>query len=251
MAKTLAELRKVAKELGITPAVIRGATSADELASVIADHRADSKPKAAAKKKVAAKKKGNSSSGRKSAPVKSTKKSGTTKRQTTTVAKGSNGYVPKGGRNLLDGVDFTETDGWNARENSAPARIIAALRKARGNREKAFDALKGNIHDFVSKKMADGSKRSKADSEKMLRYRIARTAWDFAIKTGQHDIAENRVEYGTGGTGEGVFKRRKSSGNSKTKSAPARKSSARKSAGRKAAASKKRGEGRKTASRKR
>ena len=40
----------------------------------------------------------------------------------------------------------------------------------------------------------------------MLAYRIARTAWDFALKTGQHEKAENRVEYGTGGTGAGVWK---------------------------------------------
>jgi uncharacterized low-complexity protein len=40
----------------------------------------------------------------------------------------------------------------------------------------------------------------------MLRYRISRTLFDFAVQTGQHEVAKNRVQYGTGGTGQGVWK---------------------------------------------
>ena len=43
----------------------------------------------------------------------------------------------------------------------------------------------------------------------MLRYRISRTAFDFAVRTGQHEPSDNRVEYGTGGTGNGTFKHAK------------------------------------------
>lgn len=206
---TLAALRKTAKEAGVPKKAILAAATAEELQSVIddyADHdNGNSAPrkKSAAKKKVAAKK----SSGRKSAPAKS-KKSGTAKRRAT-ATKRSNGYVPKGGRNTLDRVNFSQTDGWNPREGSAPALIIAALKKSRGDRDKAFDLLVKNIGDFVSKKKRNGEKRSKDEMHDMLRYRISRTLWEFATRTGQHEASDNRVEYGTGDTGQGIFKRAK------------------------------------------
>jgi hypothetical protein len=59
--------------------------------------------------------------------------------------------------------------------------------------------------------MKDGSKRSLDSAHEMLKYRISRTAWDFAMKTGQHAAATNRAEYGEG--------QRKN----KPKAAPARK----------------------------
>lgn len=253
----LAVLRKQAKEMGIAASVIRNAATAEELQSIIDDH-SDEKPKkspvkkksvakkSAVAKKATAKSNSKTRSGAKSKPAASSRKnSGKAKR--TTTGTGTNGYVAKGGRNLLDGVDFTLTEGWNPREGSAPARIIAALKKAKGNREKAFDALSGSIWDFVGKKNARGEKRSKADAEAMLRYRISRTAWDFAMRTEQHQKAGNRVEYGTGGTGQGVFKRagkaaakattKASSKKSGSKKASAKKATARKSAGRKKATS--------------
>ena len=113
---------------------------------------------------------------------------------------------PKGGRNTLDGVDYTLTDGWNAREGSAPDKIVKALRKFRGNRTKVFEARKSDVWFYVGKKKANGTKRTKADAEAMLKYRISRTAWDLAMRTGQHKSSSNRVEYGTGGTGNGTFK---------------------------------------------
>lgn len=222
---SLAALRKQAKDAGISKAKILAATTPEELQSLISDSNDhDERPRkktAVAKKKtaVAKKKSGNSAerkqtgrkntaqkkSGRNSTPAKS-RKSGTAKRSGTAKAKNTGGYVPKGGRNLLDSLDFSETDGWNPREGSAPALIIAAVRKARGNRQKAFETLKGDLWNFVGKKKADGTKRTKAEGEAMLKYRISRTLWDFAVKTGQHEAATNRVQYGTGGTGEGVWK---------------------------------------------
>jgi len=240
MAK-LSELRKQAKALGIAPAVIRSATTAEELSSVIADHNAHDGGSTVVRAKAKAKGKSGSkttvrksnrkatvakvhsqkrNSGRKASTPAKSRKSGTAKRSST---KSTSSYVPKGGRNVLDDVDFSFTDGWNPRDGSAPDVIVKALRKAKGNREKVFEALKADVWDFVGKKYRNGDKRSKDEALEMLRYRIARTAWDFAMRTGQHESASNRVEYGTGGTGMGVWKpaKRKAS-----KTAPAtRKSS--------------------------
>jgi hypothetical protein len=102
------------------------------------------------------------------------------------------------GRNMIVSLDYTNTDGWNPRAGSAVERIFRSLKKYKGNVDKVFDALLPEINDFVGTKMQDGTKRSKASKESMLRYRISRTKFDFAIKTGQHEIATERVEYGTG-----------------------------------------------------
>ena len=110
------------------------------------------------------------------------------------------------GRHIIGDVDFNETDGWNPRPGSAPDRIIKALKKKRGNREAAFKLLLPKVGDFVAAKKQDGKKRSKDEMEAMLRYRISRTLWDFAMRTGQHEASDERAEYGTAGTGEGTFK---------------------------------------------
>jgi hypothetical protein len=80
------------------------------------------------------------------------------------------------------------------------------VRKSRGNRAKAFEILKADVWDFVGKVKRNGEKRTKSEAEAMLRYRISRTLFDFAVQTGQHEVAKNRVQYGTGGTGQGVWK---------------------------------------------
>jgi hypothetical protein len=212
MAPVLDKLRKQAKKLGVPTKEIRVA-SREELESLIAEHsdnggtRKKSKArkavrKAVAKKKVAAK----------SAPARKSRTSGKAKRQTTRKSESTSGYEAKGARNTLDGVDYSETDGWNPRPGSTADRIVKLLKKYKGNRDKVYDALLSDIGDFVKPKRADGSAWVKGDGpgsrKAMLRYRISRTAWQFALNTGQHEIAGNRVEYGTGGTGEGRFKRK-------------------------------------------
>lgn len=254
MATPLAKLREQAKRLGITASQIRSADR-DELEGLIEDAQAPRKPrkKAVAKKSTrtatrrttTARKPAGRKPARKSAtksvPAKSAR--GTAKRQTTrraaTKATGnSNGYKAKGGRNLLDGVDYSETEGWNPRPGTAPDRIVKALRKFRGNREKVFDFLVDDIGDFVKPKKSDGSAWVKGDGpgtrKGMLRYRISRTAWQFALATGQHETASNRVEYGTGGTGTGTFKRAKS--RTKASTTKTARKSTRKPAGRQRAA---------------
>jgi hypothetical protein len=228
MAETLADLRTKAKGLGIAATKIRGASTVRELKAVIADFNEDEKP---AKKKTVAKKAAppkrgrgrpvgsknkpkeeeapkrrgrppgsgvkKSASGTK-APAKSTK--GTAKRpspaprRTTRKQPVKNGDA---GRFMLESVDYTETEGWNPREGSPPDLIVRALKKFRGNREKVYDFLAPDVWDFVDSGKTARERRPKAEALKMLRYRIARTDWEFAVRTGQHVPSENRAEYGS------------------------------------------------------
>jgi hypothetical protein len=217
--------------MGIPAAVILKATTASALEKVIADSSNSSKlrkkgavkkvgRKAVAKKKTTTTRTSAKASPRKaSAPAKS-RTSGKAKRPSNSTS------TAKGGRNTLDSVDFSQTEGWNPRDGSAPDRIIKALKRFRGNRTKVFDHLRPDIADFVSAKKANGEKHTKASREAMLRYRISRTAWDFAMRTGQHEASSNRVEYGTGGTGNGTFKPAKRKPAQKRFTAPKRKAAA-------------------------
>lgn len=234
---TLATLRQQAKSMGIAATVIRSAENAAELQSIIDDHTPNgaksTKASKKAVKKAVAKKKGavkksvaKKSSTKKAAPTtKRNSKSASSKKspaaKTAKRASTAKASTAKGGRYTLEDVDYNVTDGWNARNGSAPDRIVKALRKYRGNRSKVFDFLVGDVWDFAGKRKRDGSKRTKAEAEKMLAYRIARTDWDFALATGQHEKSDNRVEYGTGGTGQGIFKRAKK-GKASAAKAPAK-----------------------------
>jgi hypothetical protein len=225
------ELRAEAKSAGVPTSEIRSAESVEELQGLIAGYASTTRKGgkvAVAKKKTVAKKtvaKRGPGRPRKTTtvakrgpgrPKGSTSKKSTTRKTTVTKAKaltnGRKRHVEStDGRHILSGVKYSVTDGWNPRKGSAPDVILNALRKNKGNREATFNALKSRVWDFVGKKMQDGSKRSLSSAHDMLRYRIARTDWDFALKTGQHEKSGNRVEYGTGGTGAGTFKRAKKS----------------------------------------
>lgn len=226
---TLAELRKRAKDMGIAATVIRSADSASELQSIIDDHDGGKSKKSAkrvvkkavAKKKTAKKETGKkrgrpvgSKNSKKSAekvkPAASKSKSAKTGKAKRSTGSRTSSYEAKGGRNTLGKVDFRITDGWNPREGSAPDLIIKALKRNKGDREKTFDDLWPDRKLFVGPTLRNGKKRElrgpMPSYEAMLKYRIARTLWDFAMQTGQHESSENRVEYGTGGTGNGSFK---------------------------------------------
>jgi len=242
---TLAKLYQQAKQAGFSSSEIRG-KSAAEIEEMM--NGGASKPKAvkksAVKKAVATvtKKRGRgrppgsknkSTVAKKSSTV--TKKRGPgrprgsanqTTRKTATKSKPRATSRRNGnssdGRHLLSKVNYSRTDGWNPREGSPPDRIIKALKKHRGDREQVFKFLKPSIWDFMGKVKRDGTKRTKAEAEAMLRYRIARTDWQFALATGQHEIATDRAEYGTAGTGEGTFKRSKSTKKSTAKTSTAK-----------------------------
>jgi hypothetical protein len=218
MAPTLAVLRSRAKQAGIPASEIRGA-SAEDLQDML-DANGKPRKKVVAKKKVSTqRKRGNvRKSGRsKSSPAAKSHARGKAKRATAApkrnTAKRSTrkraAVQPQDdnmGRFTLNGVDFGYTEGWNARAGSPPDRIIKMLKAKRGNREKVFEALKSDIWAFMGRKKRDGTKRTKVEAEAMLKYRISRTAWDFAMRTGQHEASSNREQYGTAGTGMGVWK---------------------------------------------
>lgn len=106
---------------------------------------------------------------------------------------------PTDGRYTLDAIDYTVAEGWNPRVDSVPYLIQKALRRFRGNRQKVFEFLYDQgLWEFVGRNKQDGKRRTEAEGIAMLKYRIARTDWDFAMKTGQHEKSENRIEYGTG-----------------------------------------------------
>lgn len=187
---TLASLRTKAKNAGVPISKVRKA-SAEELKELIS--QANGKPQKASAVKAVKKSKAVKASAKKAPAAKST--TGKAKRPSTSSAK-SNGKM---GRNLIEGsVDFNKTKNWEPRPQSGTGRIFSALKKAKGNRDKAFEALKGDVWDFVGKVKRNGDKRTKQEAYDVLRYRIHRTLFDFVVKTGQHKISKNRIEYGTG-----------------------------------------------------
>jgi hypothetical protein len=263
--------------MGIAPAVIRTGTTVEEMQAIIDDHKAHDGT--AAPRKVAPRKKSalaktrgtrraiprkKSQAAAAEAPARPARKktqaaatAGTRKSRTvstrprktstsktasarkTRTSKASTNDV---GRHLLNSVDYKLVhEGWNPRPGSPPDRIVKALAKFKGNRKKVYDFLLPNIDEFVKpKRQSTGAKLTKSEKQAMLVYRISRTAWEFATRTGQHEQSKNRPKYGTGGTGTGAFEARKvktapaaSGAPRKTKTAPS--ASKRSQAGRKAA----------------
>jgi len=211
---TLATLRQKAKNAGISTSKVRKA-SAQELRELIAN--ANGKPRKATAVKAVKKASAVKKSATKRAPaVKST--TGKAKRPATvrSTAK-SNG---KSGRNVIEAVDFNDDAEWNPRSGSPPDRIIKALKKTKGNRDKAFDLLVGDVWEFVGKTKRNGQKRKIAEAHDMLRYRIARTLFDFVVKTGQHKVSKNRIEYGTGVNASAATQRKLAKNRTKATKAP-------------------------------
>ncbi len=204
----MSELRAKAKKAGIPAKEIRGAETAAELRELISEHSGSngsaSKPRKKAAVKAAGKKRGR---GRPKGSTNKRKSTTTTSTRRSTTRRASSNSNGNGGRNLLSGVKWSRTDGWNPREGSVPDVIVSAIRKAKGDREAAFKVLVKKIDSLVPKKTRNGRTRDKDERRNYLRYLINRNAWAFAIATGQHEKSEDRAEYGTAGTGQGTFKR--------------------------------------------
>ena len=128
------------------------------------------------------------------------------------------------GRHMIGSLDFTNTEDWNPRADSPVAAIFKALKKRKGDVDKTTDDLLPNAKDYVSTSKADGTRRTKAEIRNLLRYRVNRTKWEFARRTGQHEPSQERVEYGTGEYAQN---------SKKAKRAAARKSTTKKSTTRK------------------
>lgn len=104
---------------------------------------------------------------------------------------GGNGWKVVG---KLDWTGY-DKEAWNPRAESGVGIIFKALKKYRGNRDKAFDDLKSQINVLSPKTSRLGGKRNKAQQEAWLRYRINQTVHNFATKTGQHSPGTDRKPY--------------------------------------------------------
>lgn len=188
---TMQELRITAKTLGVPAAQIRKASTSAALSDLISERLNGGAARKPVTKKAPVRKA--------TTPTRKTrtpaKKAAAVKKSTPTPKASPNGDA---GRHVLGSINYNDIEGWNARPGSIPDLIIKSLRKHKGDRERVFNALVPDIWDYVGRKMADGSKRTQASAEDMLRYRISRTAWDFAMKTGQHEKSTNRATYGEG-----------------------------------------------------
>jgi hypothetical protein len=131
-------------------------------------------------------------------------------------------------------------DAWKPRKGSAVERIWKSLKKHRDDVDKVYEELLPDITDFVSKKgRIPGQSKNQAEMRATLKYRINRTRFEFAVRTGQHQTADpaNRAEYGKGDYAQPKKKTPRKSGRTidATKAAQKRVQAARKPAQRKSA----------------
>jgi hypothetical protein len=205
------ELREQAKAAGIPAREIRSAESGAELRKMIREANGSGSRKArksvvkkAVARKATPKRRGpGRPKGSKNKTTATATRKSTSRKSTSRKASTSNG---NGGRFLLGKINWSKRGNWNPREGSVPDQIVKALKKAKGNRESAYKALRKSLTELVPVRTRDGRKRNVGEREDYLRYLISRNAWAFALATEQHETAPNRVEYGTGGTGAGIFK---------------------------------------------
>ena len=216
----LMQLRASAKALGIPASEVRGASTADELQSLITAAITGGNSSGATVAKKRGRPKGSTSKATTKPKRKVGRPKGSTTKSTTAKPKAkarrasSNGDG-NGGRHLLGKINWSKTAGWNPREGSTPDVIVETLKKFKGDRPKTFTALVKRLDKLVPAKTRNGRKRSKQDREDYLMYLIHRNAWAFALATGQHEKSENRADYGTAGTGTGSFRRKGSKGRPK------------------------------------
>jgi hypothetical protein len=102
------------------------------------------------------------------------------------------------GRLEISKINYADDENWNPRVGSVTEKIFRALKRHKDNVEKTLDFLADDYANLTPSKRANGEKLTKAERMQILKYRINRTRFDFAVKTGQHEPSKNRVEYGTG-----------------------------------------------------
>jgi hypothetical protein len=196
MAESLLALKKRAVKSGMDKAEARKA-GRDTLLKYLKSADKSSSKASPAKKKgsskpVAAKKKG-------AAKVTKTHKKtkATSKKKAGRPSKASsNGDA---GRIEIGKIKWSmKSDDWNPRPDSGTGIIFAALKRNKGDLKATYKELKGKLSKLVPAKTRQGRKRSKEEQQADLKYRINRTKWDFAMRTGQHSAGTNRSKYGTG-----------------------------------------------------
>lgn len=196
MAENVLKLKKKAVSLGMDKDEAKKA--ARKVLEAFIESVGKGATKKAAKKTAAKKTSAKKTAKRNSKPAskpKATKTTKATKPKASSRKASSNGD----GRHIIGSLDFSKTDGWNPREGSPVAVIFKALKKAKGNVEKATDALMPDVASLLtSVKGQDGKRLGKEQLRNRLKYRVNRTKWEFATRTGQHKQSANRVQYGTG-----------------------------------------------------
>jgi len=189
MAENLLTLKKRAVKAGMDKAEARKA-GRDTLLKFLSNGAGSKKASKKATASAVAKKKG--------AAKKSSTKASKGKSKTSTKRKASSNG--KAGRIAIGKLKFSgyDPDDWKPRPDSVTGIIFKALKKSKGDVDATYDALKGQLSKLVPSKTRGGRKRTKDEQKSDLKYRINRTKWDFAMRTGQHSAATNRVEYGSG-----------------------------------------------------
>jgi len=193
MAENLLALKKRAVKAGMDKAEARKA-GRDTLLKFLSNGAGSKKAAKKATASAVAKKKGAA----KKSSTKASKGKSTTKNKTNTKRKSSSNG--KAGRIAIGKLKFSgyDPDDWKPRPDSVTGIIFKALKKSKGDVDATYDALKGQLSKLVPSKTRGGRKRTKDEQKSDLKYRINRTKWDFAMRTGQHSAATNRVEYGSG-----------------------------------------------------
>lgn len=197
--ENIAKLKRKAVSLGMSVAKARTAKRAD-LEAYVSEHTEAPAP---VKKKsaVAKKKTAKTPAKTEAAPKKRGRPPGSTNKPKATPAKAKqNGKVDdEAGRATISKLDYSvEHEGWNPRSGSPVERMWKSLKKHKDNVDKAYAELLPHVREIVGSKKRNGEKRTKAELEAMLRYRLNRTRFEFAVRTEQHGVATNRVTYGTG-----------------------------------------------------
>jgi hypothetical protein len=199
VAVNIVKLRKQARDLGVRQSIIDGGTRQELEKAIKAKSKSNGTAPVVKKKRKATST---------AAVKKATTRKSTRKKAATAPAK------PKGnakvGRALIGSLDYTDVDGWNPREGSPVDVIWKALKRAKDNVDKAFEILKPKINDLTSPSKPGGGRRTKAEREALLKYRINRTRFEFAVRTGQHKRGTARVEYGTGEYAKATAKAKRS-----------------------------------------
>lgn len=239
MANVL-KLKKQAAELGMDKNKARGA-SRKELEDFIANAKKGggkvAKKKAAGKKAPAKRKPAERKQTRKPQAKKTTTRKPTSKPKASSRKQAqSNGD----GRHIIGKLNFSKTEGWNPRDGSPVALIFKTLKRNKGDVDKTTDQLMPQVSSLLTTvKDGNGKRLSKDALRNRLKYRVNRTKWEFATRTGQHAQSENRVEYGTGDYAQAQRKasRKRTNGTKPKKSATKSRTSGAK--GRKKAGSRK------------
>lgn len=202
----LTRLRREAIDAGMPRAEARAADRDALLDFLVSDEDGAGTPKAAkkvvkkavAKKKVAAPAKKKAANGRRTrAAVKPVRKQ--TRKP---AARKGNGNV---GRAEIGMIDYSvENDAWKPRQGSPVELIWKSLKRHRDDVDKVFSELRTQLDKFTEpKSRTTGVRKSKIEREATLRYRINRTRFEYAVRTGQHESGTERVKYGEGDYAQG------------------------------------------------